>query len=77
LRLQQAFRLCLTRAPESAEILVLKEFLDRERARFRQSASDAAQLTGLAAGDPATVEVAAWASVARLLFNSDEFVMRN
>jgi hypothetical protein len=77
LRLQRAFRLCLTRGPESAEILVLQEFLDRERARFRQSATDAAQLTGHAAGDPVTVELAAWASVARLLFNSDEFVMRN
>jgi len=76
-RIEAAFGWCLARRPTAAELAVLGAYLDGERASFA-AARDAARL---AAPDPLpaavdVVEAAAWTSLARVLFNLDEFLTR-
>jgi hypothetical protein len=76
-RLTEMFRICLTRTPEDRERAVLQEYLSREMARFSGSPDDAANFVQTRDADLAVEVLAAWTSVARALFNSDEFLMRN
>jgi hypothetical protein len=59
-RIEMAFRLCLSRSPLPQEAARLSEFVDEQR-RSAQSGHD---------------DRAVWSSVARVLFNLDEFITR-
>ena len=78
--LPYAFRLCLAREPESEELAVLTDVYDQALTLYRSDKSAAAQLIGTqpkAASpevDPAVL--AAWTTVANVLLNLDEFLMR-
>jgi mono/diheme cytochrome c family protein len=61
-RLTRAFRVCFARLPEDRELARLREYLEREQARYREDTK----------ADAAT----AWTSVARVLMNLDEFITR-
>ena len=60
-RIQQAFRLCLSRAPEDEEVDVLLDLIASEREALEGSE---------------TAEQQAWVSVARAMLNLDEFITR-
>ena len=71
------FRSCLTRQPESRELAVLQDFLSREMSRFHSAPDDAKKFVFRSDADAPAEVLAAWTSVARALFNTDEFLMRN
>ena len=71
------FRLCLTRNPVDRELAVLLDFFSRELSRFH-SEPDAAGKFLISPLPDVDIQVqAAWTSVARALWNTDEFLMRN
>ncbi|MCA9079410.1 MAG: PSD1 domain-containing protein [Planctomycetaceae bacterium] len=76
-RLRLLYLHCLSRQPSVRELQVLEEYLHREHARFEADP----ELTGkFLAGTTAqadSIELATWTSVARLMFNTDEFLTRN
>lgn len=76
-RSRRMFRVCLTRSPAEPELEILLNFLSRELSRFQSSPDDAAKFVKRVENDPAAETLAAWTSVARALFNTDEFLMRN
>lgn len=76
-RCRQMFMICLTREPLSQEVAVLEDFLSRELSRFVSAPEEAAKFVSRAETDPPVETLAAWTSVARALFNTDEFLMRN
>jgi hypothetical protein len=66
------FRLALARPAQAEELAVLVHFHAAQRERF---ATDAARATAAAGpGNGSAVDRAAWAAVARAVFNLDEFV---
>ena len=71
------FRLCLTRTPEPAELELLLNFHSRELSRFTSNPADAGSFVSQTDAAISAAELAAWTSVARTLFNTDEFVSRN
>jgi hypothetical protein len=76
-RLRLAFRRCLVREPEPAELAGLTEYLSAQRSHFAASPEAAQQVAP--AKRPAGTEVgeaAALTMVARVLFNLDEFITR-
>jgi hypothetical protein len=76
-RCTEMFRCCLTRSPEPSELEVLLNFHSRELSRFESTPADAGRLTGQPDTSDSATALAAWTSVARSLFNTDEFVTRN
>lgn len=76
-RLVAAFRWCLVRAPEPAELARLERFLDSQLQSFRAAPGDAELAVPLArrSGAPAE-QAAAWTATARVLLNLDEFATR-
>jgi len=76
-RCAEMFRLCLTRSPEPLELEVLLNFQSRELSRFESTPADAVSFAEQSATNSSATALAAWTSVARSLFNTDEFVMRN
>jgi hypothetical protein len=80
-RLHWAFQEATSRAPEPAEVDVLKSALARERERFRGNPERAAEVlsVGESPRDPAIqpAEHAAWMQLASLLLNLSEVVTRN
>ncbi|MFO1001653.1 MAG: DUF1553 domain-containing protein [Planctomycetaceae bacterium] len=76
-RCRQMFVTCLTREPSSREVEVLEDFLSRELSRFVSASEEAAKFVARTETDPPVETLAAWTSVARALFNTDEFLMRN
>ena len=76
-RCVEMFRLCLTRTPDKAELELLLNFHSRELSRFTSNPADAGSFVGQSDTTPSSAELAAWTSVARTLFNTDEFVSRN
>ncbi|MCA9082923.1 MAG: PSD1 domain-containing protein [Planctomycetaceae bacterium] len=70
--LEVMFQRCLTRKPSPAEKDALIAFFHRETERFESSPDSAKDF-----GYENSAESAAWTSVARVLFNTDEFVTRN
>jgi Protein of unknown function (DUF1553)/Protein of unknown function (DUF1549)/Planctomycete cytochrome C len=79
-RLDFAFRQAFSRDPAANEREVLLAFLGRQRDRFRAEPEAAAKLLSVGIWeapqklDP--VELAAWTSVSRALFNKHEFITR-
>ncbi len=76
-RCVEMFRLCLTRTPDQAELELLLNFHSRELSRFTSNPDDAGSFVSQTDTKNSAAEFAAWASVARTLFNTDEFVSRN
>ena len=82
-RLTYAFRLCVARAPEAADLARLQQLLQISRKWYAAHPADAAKLLGTAdAGNSSaeqqrsTAETAAWVATARVLLNLDEFLTR-
>ncbi len=83
-RIERAYRLCVSRAPNARERQVLHELLSRSRARLADGWLDARQV---ATGDPAKLpelphgatpqDAAAWTIAARVLLNLDETMAKN
>jgi hypothetical protein len=74
-RLRYAFRLCLARQPSAREQLRLAELLARQLAEV--SPEEARQMAPAdLTKDVDVKEFAAWATVARVLLNLDEFITR-
>lgn len=76
-RCNSAFRHCLTRGPDPSELNILQNFFSRELSRFRSSPDDTKSFVSRRDDDPPAEVLAAWTSVVRALFNTDEFLMRN
>lgn len=84
--LPYAFRLCLAREPSEKELAVLGGVYDAAIKLYRDDKNPAAQLSGTtqpkpdandsAAADQDIAVAAAWATVANVLLNLDEFLMR-
>jgi hypothetical protein len=79
-RIAYGFALSISRRPTAEELALLRELLDKERARFRsdKAAAEALLKVGASSRDEKldAVEHAAWTSVGRLLLNLDEFVTK-
>jgi hypothetical protein len=79
-RLSFAFQEAFSRDPLDEERQMLLEFLDRQRQVFRADAAEAEKLLSVGIWEAPrtldTVELAAWTSVARALFNKHEFITR-
>jgi len=79
-RIDFAFQQAFSRNAESAERDVLLGLLDSHRKSFSKAPADAAKLIKTGISPVSTgldkVELAAWTSLARALFNKHEFVMR-
>jgi len=76
-RCVEMFRLCLTRTPEPAELELLLNFHSRVLSRFTSNPGDAGSFVSPTDPEISVAELAAWTSIARTLFNTDEFVSRN
>jgi hypothetical protein len=76
-RLRQAFRLCLGRAPTATEQVTLQRLFVELLQSCRANPAGAAKLAGgtRPAGSD-TAEAGAWVALARALLNLDEFVTR-
>lgn len=80
-RIRFAFRSATARPPQPAEIEVLRSLLDGQRAEFEQDRAAVEQFLAVGAFeadvalDP--VELAAWATVANVILNLDETLMKN
>jgi hypothetical protein len=68
------FRRCLVRPPRGAELRMLVQFYRRQKERLDRNELDADKIAGTGPGKP--VERAAWAILARAIFNLDEAVMK-
>src|SRR6185312_12099563 len=76
-RLCRAFRLCLARSPEPAELACLGRLFEEMRTLCRTNPREAARLAGKGVpGGGDAAEAAAWVALARTLLNLDEFVTR-
>jgi hypothetical protein len=71
------FRTCLTRVPADAEQAILLDFFSRELSRFHSSPDEARKFVTHPLPDQPVELQAAWTSVARALWNTDEFLTRN
>lgn len=76
-RVRRMFRLCLIREPSSSEQRLLVDYWNRQFALYTSDAESASKLSPSDTLDSPAAEVAAWVSLARLLFNTDEFLTRN
>ncbi len=77
-RLDHAFRLCLSRAPEPTETDRLGSLLETSRAWYRQNPEAAKTFIGNYAVESASpVETAAWIATLRVVLNLDEFLTRS
>ena len=80
-RLEWAFRQCVSRVPDELETRTLLRFLDEERTTFRKSEHSVEPLlrTGQSPVEltDASIDHAAWTSVARVLLNLSETITRN
>ena len=79
-RLQSGFQQCLHRAPSSAELASLNTLLERSRQRFQTDTAKAKRMAtepiGALPADLDATDAAAWTSVANVLMNLDEFLMK-
>lgn len=79
-RLQSGFRRCLHRAASTDELTSLSSLLERSRQRFQANPNKARSLATEPIGElPRGLEApeaAAWTSVANVLMNLDEFLMK-
>ncbi|HET6879151.1 MAG TPA: PSD1 and planctomycete cytochrome C domain-containing protein [Pirellulales bacterium] len=76
-RIRYLFALCFARQPAAKESARLLELLNRERASFAASPSEAERVAGLCRIEAIPVaEAAAWTSLARVAINLDEFITK-
>ena len=79
-RLRLAFLRTLGRPPEPREKASLERFLQQQQAVFRERPADAVAFTSIGLSPPSEavdrVELAAWTSVTRALFNLSETIVR-
>ncbi|QDT29752.1 Planctomycete cytochrome C [Gimesia panareensis] len=76
-RIREAFEICLSRAPSDRELNVMTGYLNEQRAHFKQSPKEAAQVASAKLPKQIDViEAASWTAVARVLMNLDEFITR-
>lgn len=79
-RLQWAFKACLSRAATPVELKRLTELFNETRSSFAKDLPQAAKLAtdpiGPAPKDLPVADLAAWTTVANVIMNLDEFVMR-
>ncbi|QDV53044.1 DUF1553 domain-containing protein [Gimesia fumaroli] len=76
-RMRQAFQICLSRSPSDHELDVLTRYLNEQRAHFKESPKEAAQVASDKIPKEIDVaEAASWTAVARVLMNLDEFITR-
>src|SRR5262249_31498550 len=73
-RVQLAFRRVLTRPATTEEVFQLAAFVQVQKRRFAAKELDAAAVAGPGEGD--VNERAAWAALARVLFNLDEAIVK-
>jgi mono/diheme cytochrome c family protein len=77
-RLSHAFRLCVAREPEKAEIERLTALLETSRQWYRKNPEAAKQFAGTnPPKDLPIEEAAAWTATVRVLLNLDEFLTRS
>jgi hypothetical protein len=75
-RLRHAFRLSLAREPSMLEARRLEQYFDQQLGGYRVSLGDAKALVGKRDNPDDLPHRAAWAAVARVLLNLDEFITR-
>lgn len=79
-KLVRMFKLCVSREPTTPEIATLTRLHDESLASYRQDKEAAAKMAnepiGPAPQDADIAELAAWATVANVVMNLDEFLMR-
>jgi hypothetical protein len=79
-RLKLMFKLCVSREPSAKEIAALMRLHDESLASFQQDKEGAAKMAndpiGPAPKDANIAELAAWTTVANVVMNLDEFLMR-
>jgi hypothetical protein len=74
-RIDQAFRLCLARDPNTTERERIAKYLDSQQTYFETNPNAAQTLMPVTTGaKPA--EAAAWVAASRVLMNTDEFIVR-
>ncbi|MBI5774380.1 MAG: PSD1 domain-containing protein [Verrucomicrobia bacterium] len=73
-RVAYAFRRVLTRPASKDEVAMLAKFFETQKQRFVAKELDAAKISGPGEGD--ANERAAWAALARALFNLDEAITK-
>jgi hypothetical protein len=80
-RLDYVFRRAFSRTADETERALAESLLADSRAHFRESPEGAAQLVDVGQKKPAAghdpVELAAWTSVVRAVFNLNEMITRN
>ena len=76
-RVNRMFRLCLIREPSAAEQQLLVDYWTRQQALYTRDSEAASKLAPSGFPDTSLADSAAWTSLARLLFNTDEFLTRN
>ncbi len=80
-RIALGYRLCLSRPPSSAELLVLRNFVGEQLAYYQSNPDAAKSLisNGQAPGQGELIisEHAAWTATANVLLNLDEMITRN
>ena len=80
-RLEHLYQLALARSPRDTERQALAKLLDSQRKHFAKVPEDAKKLISVGASPAAEgldpVEVAAWTSVCRVVFNLHETITRN
>lgn len=78
--LKWTFQTALTRTPTQSEIKELSNLYAKQLERYSDDKEAAAKLIGLGENDPPdhlnTSELAAWTSIARVIFNLHEFITR-
>ena len=74
-RLIHAFRTCLARFPEEAELVTLTGLLKDNREYYQDDKESALKLAPFKYPDPG--EAAAWVATVRIITNLDEFIVRN
>ena len=76
-RLTRAFRLCVSRPPNSEELRGFAGLLEASRKWYTEHADNAKSLVGnYNTKGTATDESAAWVATCRIMLNMDEFITR-
>jgi hypothetical protein len=79
-KLVRMFKLCVSREPSTAEIATLTRLHDESLASYQQDKEAATQMAtdpiGPAPEGSDIAELAAWTTVANVVMNLDEFLMR-
>ena len=75
--MRYAFRLCLSREPDSVELQRLLDFLNQRQREFVDDPDQANQVAGPEVPKGASPQqLASWTAVSRALLNLDEFLTR-